>query len=190
MAKVRHSVLGEMKFLLGQTRSTWVMLYDQPPEKVYEDPRFMGIELKLRDVALTPKGKRMYVSRIDKRDLDQINAIASKDARVRTGADTLAPLEGAFSYDETMARLRRCTLIRSTAAGFDLSAFWDVVRFMTPTQGDGGNYYYLEAGDPNDPMTCELHILRDPLLPEAVYTHKAFLSFGKELSFLYLDITY
>ena len=37
----------------------------------------MGIELKNRDVTRTPKGKLMYLSRIEKQDLDQINTFSS-----------------------------------------------------------------------------------------------------------------
>lgn len=190
MARVNHPVLGELRFLVGQTRSTWVLLYDQPPERIYEDPRFMNVELKKRDVAITPAGKRMYVSRIRRADLDTINTIAAKDAGGGVPRNTLAPVEGAFSYEETITRLLQCDLVRCTDPGFDLVTFLTSVRFMTPTQGASGNYYYLEAGDPDDPLTCELHVGRDPGLPEDTYAHQAVLSLENERSFLYIDLRY
>lgn len=188
LAKVRHSVLGELKFLVGQTRSTWVLLYDTPHERLYEDPRFMGVELKQRDVALTSKGKRMYVSRIEKRDLDQINAIAAKDAGAAGAPDTLAPTEGAFSFAETMARLRRSVFLGASDDRFDPDEFLESVRFMTPTQGSAGNYYYLDAGDPEDPVTCELHVGKDPQLPAGAFRHKATFAYRSERCYLYIDI--
>lgn len=190
LAKVKHPVLGELNFLVGQTRSTWVLLYDQPHERVYEDPRFMGVELKNRDTTRTPKGKAMYVSRIERTDLDQINAIAAQDASERPLSDSLEPTEGAFSLEETMSRLRLCRLISCTDDAFDLSDFVDTVHFMTPTQSSAGNYYYLDAGDPEDPMTCELHVGRDPVLPEETYSHKAALRYRRDPSYLYIDIRY
>lgn len=188
MAKVRHPLLGELAFLVGQTRSTWVLLYDQPHEKIYEDPRFLGIELKLRDVTRTPKGKRMYVSRIEKADLDLLNGIAAQDAGHRSRSDSLAPAEGAFSYGQTMARLKNCALVRCTDPSFLPSAFFASVHFMTPTQSDAGDYYYIEAGDPDAPLTCALHVGKDPLLPEKAFVHKATLSWHHERCFLYIDL--
>lgn len=190
LAKVSHPVLGDMNFLVGQTRSTWVLLYDQPHERIYEDPRFMGVELKRRDKARTPKGKAMYVSRIERSDLDTINAIAAQDAGERPRSDSLEPTEGAFSYEETMSRLRLCRLTACTNKSFDLTSFVDTVHFMTPTQSSAGNYYYLDAGDPEDPMACELHVGRDPQLPAESYTHKATLTYRRNPSYLYIDIRY
>ena len=187
-ATVNHPILGEIKFLIGQTRSIWVLLYDIPHEKVYEDPRFLGMELKTRDVAITPRGKRMYVSRIEKRDLVKLNAIAASDARDRAGPDTLAPTEGAFSYEDTMARLEQCTLVRSTDKEFDPAAFVTSIRFITPTQGSAGNFYYIDTGDPDNPTTCELHVGDDPYLPGGTYEHKATLSYKDESLFLYIDM--
>ncbi len=190
LAKVKHPVLGDMNFLVGQTRSTWVLLYDKPHERIYEDPRFMGVELKRRDVTRTPKGKAMYVSRIERADLDTLNAIAAQDASERPRSDSLEPTEGAFSLEETMSRLRLCRLLECTDAGFDLEGFVESVHFITPTQSSAGNYYYLDAGDPEDPMTCELHVGRDPELPADSYGHKATLSYRKAASYLYIDIRY
>ncbi|MFH2009134.1 MAG: hypothetical protein ABI333_21265 [bacterium] len=190
MAKVNHPYLGEMKFLIGQTRSTWVLLYDQPHEKVYEDPRFMGVELKRRDIARTPRGKAMYVSRIERKDLDKINSIAAQDAGERTRTDTLAPIEGAFSYEEVVTQLLHCSVEQCTDSDFDNVTFVTSIQFMTPTQSDGGNFYYIEAGDEEDPMTCELHVGTDPQLPQDTYRHKATLSYKTETSFLYIDIKY
>jgi hypothetical protein len=188
MAKVRHPLLGELAFLVGQTRSTWVLLYDQPYEKIYEDPRFLGIELKLRDVALTPKGKRMYVSRIERADLDILNGIAAQDSGHRTRSDSLAPTEGAFSYGQTMARLKNSSLVRSTLPDFSPSAFFASVHFMTPTQSDAGDYYYIEAGDQESPQTCALHVGKDPELQEGTFSHKATLTWHRERLFLYIDV--
>jgi hypothetical protein len=190
LARVKHPLLGEMNFLVGQTRSTWVLLYDKPHERVYEDPRFMAMELKRRDVALTPKGKRMYVSRIERKDLDLLNAIAAQDAGTRPRSDTLAPAEGSFSYEETMSRLRLCRVEHCTDPQFDLQTFVETVHFMTPTQSSKGNYYYLDAGDPEDPMACELHVGRDPGLPADSYGHKATLSYRRDPSYLYIDIRF
>ena len=190
MAKVDHPDLGELKFLIGQTRSTWVLVYDQPHERIYEDPRFMGVELKNRDIARTPRGKAMYVSRIERKDLDKINAIAAQDAGERTQTDTLAPIEGAFSYEEVVTRLLHCEVEQCTDPDFDNVSFVTSIQFMTPTQSDGGNFYYVEAGDEEDPMTCELHVGTDPQLPESTYVHKATLTYKDEISFLYIDIKY
>jgi hypothetical protein len=190
LAKVKHPVLGDMNFLVGQTRSTWVLLYDKPHERIYEDPRFMGVELKQRDVTRTPKGKAMYVSRIERTDLDKINAIAASDAGERPKSDSLEPTEGAFSYDETMSRLRLCRLTACTDERFDLSDFVETVHFMTPTQSSAGNYYYIDAGDPEDPLACELHVGRDPQLPVDSYAHKATLTYRQDPSYLYIDIRY
>lgn len=187
MARVNHPVLGEFKFLIGQTRSTWVLLYDQPHEKVYEDPRFLGVELKRTDATRTPKGKQMFVSRIGKADLVTINAIAAQDAGLRARPDTLAPTEGAFSQEDTLARMQRCTLGDSTDADFDLDAFIAGIRFITPTQGSSGNYYYIEAGGRDKPKTSELHVGTDPHLPEETYGHKATLAYKNEPVFLYID---
>jgi len=190
LAKVKHPVLGDMNFLVGQTRSTWVLLYDQPHERIYEDPRFMGVELKRRDSTRTPKGKSMYVSRIERPDLDKINAIAAQDASERPRSDSLEPTEGAFSLEETMSRLRLCRLTACTDENFDLTDFVDTVHFMTPTQSSAGNYYYLDAGDPEDPITCELHTGQDPHLPADSYAHKATLNYRRNPSYLYIDIRY
>jgi len=190
LAKVKHPVLGELNFLVGQTRSTWVLLYDQPHERIYEDPRFMGVELKQRDVTRTPKGKAMYVSRIERADLDTINAIAAQDAGERPRSDSLEPTEGAFSLEETMSRLRLCRLTTCTDEAFDLTDFVDSVHFMTPTQSSAGNYYYIDAGDPEDPMACELHVGQDPNLPTDSYSHKAELTYRRNPSYLYIDIRY
>ncbi len=190
MAKVSHPLLGDMTFLVGQTRSTWVLLYDKPHERIYEDPRFMGVELKRRDVTRTARGKAMYVSRIERTDLDKINAIAAADAGSRPTPDSLEPTEGAFSYEETMSRLRLCRLTTCTDESFDLSPFVETVHFMTPTQSAAGNYYYIDAGDPEDPMACELHVGSDPHLPVDSYSHKAELSYRKNPSYLYIDIRY
>ncbi len=192
MAKVNHAVLGPLKFLVGQTRSTWVLVYDQPHERLYEDPRFMPVELKRRDVTRTPKGKQVYVSRIERADLDRINAIAAQDAGERPASTSLAPAEdaGAFHAEAVLARLRQATLLRCSAPGFDPVAFFGTVQFMTPTQAGSGNYYYLEAGDPEAPLTCELHVGADPELREGTYAHRAVLSHGDEQSYLYLDIRY
>lgn len=189
MAKVRHPLLGELGFLVGQTRSTWVLLYDAPHEKIYEDPRFLGIELKMRDVTRTPKGKRMYVSRIERADLDLLNGIAAQDAGNRARSDSLAPTEGAFSYGQTMARLKNCSLVHCTRPDFSPGAFFASVHFMTPTQSDAGDYYYIEAGDPDAPQTCALHVGRDPMLPEGTFGHKATLIWHRERCFLYIDVT-
>lgn len=190
LARVQHPVLGELTFLVGQTRSTWVLLYDKPHERIYEDPRFMGVELKRRDVTRTPKGKAMYVSRIERTDLDTINAIAAQDVVDRPLSDTLEPTEGAFSFEETMSRLRLCRLDGCTDPQFVLSDFVDTVHFITPTQSSAGNYYYLDAGDPEDPMACELHVGRDPEHPSDSYGHKASLSYRRDPSYLYIDIKY
>lgn len=190
MAKVNHPVVGEIKFLVGQTRSTWVLVYDVPPEKIYEDPRFMNMDLKLRDVTRTPKGKRMYVSRIERSDLDLVNGIAAQDAGGRGHPDSLAPVEGSFSYEATLTRLGRCTLVSSTDPMFDLVGFVATIHFMTPTQGDRGDYYYLDAGDPEAPMTCVLHVGHDPRLPAETYSHKVELAYRDERAFLYVDFRY
>lgn len=188
MARVNHLVLGETRFLIGQTRSIWVLLYDKPHERIYDDPRFMGVELKRTDVARTPKGKQMFVSRIEKEDLVKINAIAAQDAGERVRTDTLAPTEGAFSHDDTLGRLHQCTVDQSTDDDFEPASFFASIRFITPTQGSTGNYYYLEAGEPEAPKNCQLHVGTDPQLPEEAYAHKATLSYGDERIFLYIGV--
>jgi hypothetical protein len=188
MAKVSHPVLGGLRFLMGQTRSTWIVVYDTPYERIYEDPRFMGLELKATDVAMTPKGKKMYVSRIGKDDVVKINAIAAQDAGPEARPDTLAPTEGSFSREETIARLQRCAVVHSEDSGFDLARFVSEIHFITPTQGPAGNYYYLDAGDPQAPRSCELHVAHDPEHPPTKFGFKTILSYKNELSYLYVGM--
>lgn len=188
LVRVNHSVLGAIQFLVGQTRSTWVLLYDQPHEKLYEDPRFMDIELGRRDVTRTPKGKRMFVSRIEKADVVKINAIATQDTGPAARPDTLAPTEGAFSLEDTLARLRQCVVDFSTDANFDRDAFVSTILFITPTQGEAGDFYYLEVGDADNPAACELYVGADPGLPASTYENKATMSYGNERCFLYIDV--
>lgn len=150
----------------------------------------MGVELKRRDVACTAKGKRMYVARIERADLDVINAIAAKDAGERGLPDSLAPTEGAFDMQQVLSRLRQSELLGCTFDDFDLAPFVEGIHFMTPTQASASYYYYLEAGDPEDPRTCELHVGHDPSLPAATWGHKATLRYKAERAYLYMDITY
>lgn len=190
MVKVDHPVVGELRFLVGQTRSIWVLLYDTPHERLYEDPRFMGVELKQRDVTLTPKGKRMYVSRIERADLDKLNAIAAQDARGRGAPDSLVPTEGSFSLEETLERLRQCALVECTDPGFALNAFLDRIHFMTPTQGRAGNYYHLDVTTPEGTEICELHLGADDTAPAAGFRHKALLRYREEPCTLYLGVNH
>ncbi len=189
LARVNHAQIGALKLLMGQTRSAWILVCDEPPEKIYEDPRFMGLELKKRDVTMTPKGKRMYVSLIGRKELDRINAIAAQDAGAPTGHPSLAPVEGAFDLKDTLERLRRCELLGCTDRSFDLTEFVSQIHFMTPTQASASYYYYVEAGFADDPVTCELHVGEDPALPAGSFSDKATLSFGGERSYLYLNVT-
>jgi hypothetical protein len=188
IAKVNHSVLGKLRFLMGQTRSTWIVVYDTPHERIYEDPRFMSIELKATDVTTTPKGKKMYVSRIGNEDVVKINAIAAQDTGLKARPDSLAPTEGAFSREETLARLKRCAVVHSDDPDFDVAAFTAAIRFITPTQGPAGNYYYLDVGDAAAPTACELYVVHDPELSPQQYRAKTILAYKNELSYLYTDL--
>jgi hypothetical protein len=188
MAKVDHPVLGALRFLMGQTRSTWIIVYDTPYERIYEDPRFMGLELKATDVAVTPKGKKMYVSRIGRQDVVKINAIAAQDAGMKARPDSLAPTEGSFSREETIDRLRRCAVVSGQGPSLDLAGFIDSIHFITPTQGPSGNYYYIDAGDPAEPKSCELHVSDDPERSPSTYGAKFVLAYRNELAYLYIDI--
>lgn len=188
MAKVKHPVLGPLRFLMGQTRSTWIIVYDMPYERIYEDPRFMGVELKTTDVTTTPKGKKMYVSRVRNEDVVKINAIAAQDAGMKARPDSLAPTEGSFSKDETIFRLKQCKVVHSSDPSFDLESFVSSIQFMTPTQGPSGNYYYLDAGDVTTPKSCELHVDKDPEHPPSTFRYKTILAYKNELSYLYSEI--
>lgn len=53
---------------------------------------------------------------------------------------------------------------------------------------EGGRYLYLEAGNPEAPLTCELHVGRDPLLRDGSYAHKVTLAWREEQCFLYIDV--
>jgi hypothetical protein len=178
-------------FLVGQTRSTWVLLYDKPPEMIYEDTRFMSIDLKRKDIVTTEKGKRMYVSRIERADLDRLNGIAAQEARKRTVVvDTLVPQEGSFSMPEVREKLLRCEFRQSTDPFFDLESFVKSIKFMTPMQGATGNYYYIVAGD--EEKTCALYIDRPDPIPKDSYKGVAILKYrGKQSEdcILFMDIS-
>jgi len=181
-------------FIALRTRTQWCVLYDVPHEELHDrNPALMNVDLKLRDISVTPKGKKMYLSSIKKSDLNKLQAIEVMDARKKgkTFADSLMLVEGApFDYEGTKKRIQRCEKLHSTDLYFDPVVFGAQIQFMTPTQGSSGHYYYIQAGNPNDPKECELHVGTDPKHPQGSYKHKATLIYGNEPCFLYTDVNY
>ena len=59
--------IGDLQFMIGRTRSTWVLLYEQLPETISNDRRFTGtIYLMNRDIIVLESGKTMYLSRVER----------------------------------------------------------------------------------------------------------------------------
>ncbi|MEW6036625.1 MAG: hypothetical protein AB1529_08500 [Candidatus Micrarchaeota archaeon] len=153
-------------FIVGRTRSTWLLVYDKAPESLYEDERFMGLDLKLRDVLATETGKTMFLSRISREDLNMLNAIAAQSAAKKAQPlDTLAPGDdGVFSHDEVVRKLRSAVVEHSTDLFFDMNEFADGIKFMTPIQDASGNHYYIVSGA--EEQDYWLYINAEPPAPE------------------------
>jgi hypothetical protein len=157
--------INDTTFIVGRTRSTWVLVYDKSPESLYEDERFMSLDLKLRDVLATETGKTMFLSRISRDDLNTLNAIAAQSAQKKAQKiDTLAPSDDGSFYDEVVQKLRSSLVEHSTDLFFDMQEFADGIKFMTPIQDASGNHYYIVSGaEENDYW---LYINAEPPPPE------------------------
>ncbi|MFH0885031.1 MAG: hypothetical protein V1861_04935 [Candidatus Micrarchaeota archaeon] len=141
--------LGDKKFIVGRTRSTWVLIYDSPPEEIYEDTRFMNIDLKKRDILVLENGKTMFLSRISRQDIDMLNGIAAiAGGRKAPQSDTLAPsADGVVSYSGLQNKLRAATDICSGDPLFEMEEFVQGIKFVTTLQDQHGNsHYYIVSG--------------------------------------------
>ncbi|MCI0503342.1 hypothetical protein L0Y65_01370 [Candidatus Micrarchaeota archaeon] len=142
---------GDLRFIVGRTRSTWVLLYDQSPESIYENPKFMSIDLKKRDVVVLENGKTMYLSRISRHELDALNGVAAVCCGKKPALkkDTLAPgHEDVPSYSDLAAKLRASGEVHSEDLLFDMKEFADGIRFITALQDASGNaHYYIVSGE-------------------------------------------
>jgi hypothetical protein len=142
--------IGDKKFIVGRTRSTWVLVYDQPPEEIYEDSRFMDIDLKRRDVLVLENGKTMFVSRISRADIDMLNGIAAiANGRKAQANDTLAPsADGSVSYACLQSKLRSAVDVCSDDPLFEMEEFAEGIKFVTTLQDQQGNaHYYIVSGE-------------------------------------------
>lgn len=155
--------IDDVKFMVGHTRSTWVLLYDRAPESLYEDPRFMSVDLKRRDVIVLENGKSMFLSCVTREEIDTLNAIAIQSATrkkmpastknipaiVKESTDTIAPdLEGTIDYDVLRRKLKNVSEFYSTDASFHIARFAEEIKFITTLQDEeGNNHYYIIAGE-------------------------------------------
>ncbi len=88
--------IGDIQFMTGRTRTTWILVYDRPPESLPEDPRFTGkINFMNRDIIMLESGKTMFVSRISRDERNALNIIAAGEAaRTAAGATAGKAAEG------------------------------------------------------------------------------------------------
>lgn len=158
----------DLRFIVGRTRSTWVLLYDQSPESIYENPRFMSIDLKKRDVVVLSNGKTMYLSRVSRREIDLLNGVAAVSGRREKGVqkDTLVPAhDDVPSYSDISAKLAACEDVHSEDLVFDIREFSDGIKFITTLQDERGNaHYYIVSGESE--QAYWLYVNNDPGPPE------------------------
>jgi hypothetical protein len=142
--------VGDTRFMVGRTRSTWVLLYDRSPESLYEDPGFMAVDFRKRDVLVLDNGKSMFLSRVSREEIDALNILAARSSGKKTPQnDTIAPPgDGSVSYDDVRGKLKAATVVHSSDVFFDMGRFADSIRFITTLQdADGNAHYYLVAGE-------------------------------------------
>lgn len=142
--------IGDKKFVVGRTRSTWFLLYESPPEEIYEDARFMDIDLKRRDVLVLEKGKTMYLSRVSRQEIDMLNGIAAvSNGRKAQQKDTLALApDSVVSYSALASKLPLATEVSSDDPFFDMEEFAREMKFVTALQDSHGNaHYYIVSGE-------------------------------------------
>ncbi len=159
--------IGERKFMVGRTRSTWFLLYDTPPEELYEDSRFMDMDFKKRDVLVLETGKSMFLSRVSRQEIDVMNGIAAlASGKRKAKADTLAPdPEGVVSYSELSQKLKAAHDVFSEDMLFDMNHFADGIKFVTTLQDANGNtHYYIVSGE--EEHAYWLYINSNPGTPE------------------------
>jgi hypothetical protein len=158
----------DLKFIVGRTRSTWVLFFDQPPESLYENPKFMSIDLKKRDVVVLETGKTMYLARVSRQEIDLLNSIAAV-ANGKAQApmkDTLAPATDAIpSYSDVSAKLGKAEDVLSEDLIFEMSQFAEGIKFITTLQDEAGHaHYYIISGD--EEHAYWLYVNSDPAPPE------------------------
>ncbi len=159
--------IGDKNFIVGRTRSTWVLFYDLPPEEIYEDARFMDIDLKKRDVLVLETGKTMFLSRVSRSDIDMLNGIAAiANGRKAQPNDTLAPsADGVISYASLESKLRAATNVCSEDPLFEMEEFARGIKFVTTLQDQHGNsHYYIVSGEKE--LAYYLYINSNPDPPE------------------------
>jgi hypothetical protein len=159
--------IGDLKFMVGRTRSTWFLLYDNPPEELYEDSRFMSVDFKNRDVLVLENGKSMFLSRVSRHDIDLMNGIAAvSSGRKAKAPDTLAPdPEGGVSYSDLSRKLKAARDVYSEDLLFSMDEFADGIKFVTTLQDENGNtHYYIVSGE--EEHAFWLYINTDPGAPE------------------------
>lgn len=158
----------DLKFIVGRTRSTWVLFFDQPPESLYESPKFMSIDLKKRDVVVLETGKTMFLARVSRQEIDLLNSIAAvANGKGPTPVkDTLAPAPDTIpSYSDVGAKLGEAEDVFSEDLVFDMKEFAGGIKFITTLQDESGHaHYYIISGE--DEHAYWLYVNSDPAPPE------------------------
>jgi len=175
------------KFIVGRTRSTWVLIYDQPHEEIYEDARFMDVDLKRCDTLVLDNGKTMFVSRISKSDIDMLNSIASLAAgrKAQQNETLVPPADGTVSYAALTSKLRAATDICSDDPLFEMDEFAAGIKFVTTLQDQHGNtHYYIVSGDKE--QAYYLYINSDSE-PPGNYLFTTTFSYKKDSCMLYRE---
>ena len=188
--------IGKTNFLLGQTRSSWFIIYDQPPERLYDTtPALMDVDLKRTDMAATPNGKILYLSTITRDEVNMLNNISAMEStrkgNYKETQDSLEIKEGeTFFLEKTLEILKKHTTEYKSDIGFDIDKFVSKIVFMTPVVGAVGLHYYIliENDDLNSgEIVCELHVQKDPKYSEERFRDKVILYYKGKFSFLYID---
>jgi hypothetical protein len=178
----------DLKFLVGRTRSTLFLLYDFPPESIYENTKFMGINFRARDILELEGGKTMFLSRVTRKDVMALNAIASSSGGKAGPAkrDTLAPEQDSVADSAELAeKLKRATDVRSEDLLFSIGEFADQIVFSTALQDLSGNpYYYIVSG--SEEQAFWLYVNRDPGAPEGALFRTTFI-YGTDTCVLYRE---
>ncbi len=140
--------IGDVKPILGRTRSSLFIFTEKPPESFSEIKGLVGVDFTNNSLAETKKTqKRFFIILITLTDLEKIRAVAAREKSV-IEKPTLEPVEGEMvNIDEFRGKLRECNVISSTVEDFDMRRFADEVKFVETFQDEKNRYYFIIAGD-------------------------------------------
>jgi hypothetical protein len=141
------------RFVVAKSQKSWLLIYTTPMEKLYEDPRLMGVNLKHRDILKTPENATLYVSHVSRADLDTLSGVAAslkqKEKKRKEEPSTMIPSPSNYlGREEMKAKLKSAKYVTSSDIMFDIDEFADSIKFCIPNLNDAGNpHYILQAGE-------------------------------------------